>query len=60
LQNVRENVDCLRNILVECFGVVDGLFTGCVGVEVSTEVLDFKLEVGLRTAFCAFESEVLE
>ena len=44
LQDVRDDVDSGTDVLAECLGVVDGLLSGSVGVEVGTNVLDLELE----------------
>jgi hypothetical protein len=59
LQDVAEDVNSLGNILVETFRVVYGLLPGCVGIEVGSNILDFKLEVGLLSGFSTLEGKVL-
>ncbi|KAI3480564.1 hypothetical protein L1887_57284 [Cichorium endivia] len=44
LQDVRDDVDGLVDVLAEGLGVVDGLLSRGVGVEVSAEVLDLELK----------------
>lgn len=44
LEDVRDDVDSLVNVLAEGLGVVDSLLAGGVGVEVGAEVLDLELE----------------
>jgi hypothetical protein len=60
LQDVRDDLDTLANILLEALGVVDGLLPRGVGVKVSAEVLDLKLELVLTPLAGALESHVLE
>jgi hypothetical protein len=59
LENVREDVNGLVDVLVERLGVVDSLLAGGVGVEVGAEVLDLELELGLVARLGALEGEVL-
>jgi hypothetical protein len=60
LEDVREDVDRLGDVLVERLGIVDSLLARGVGVQVRAEVLDFELEAGLRARFGALESEMLD
>ena len=48
LQNVGEEVDRLGHVLLENLGVVSGLLTRGVRVQVGANVLDLNLETGLR------------
>lgn len=41
LQNIAQDINSLRDVLVETFRIVDGLFSGCVGVQVGTDVFNF-------------------
>lgn len=50
LQNVRDDVNSLVDVLAERLGVVDGLLARRVGVEVGAQVLDLELEGVLRAA----------
>lgn len=59
LENVREDVNSLVDVLVERLGVVDGLLPRGVGVEVGAKVLDLELELGLVARLGALEGEVL-
>lgn len=59
LQDIRQDVDSSRDILVECLGVVDGLFSRSVGVQVSTHVFNFQLQSSLITGLGSLECEVL-
>lgn len=65
MKNIGKDVNSRGNVGVKGFGVVDGVFSllkceqrlslgidstnGCVGVEVSTHVLDFELQLLLRS-----------
>lgn len=60
LQNVRDDVYCLVDVLAERLGVVDGLLSRGVGVEVSSQVLDFELEGMLRSSSGTLEGHVFE
>ena len=60
LQDVRDDVDGLRDILAETLGVVDGLLARGVGVEVRAEVLHFELECVLGTTAGALEGHMFE
>jgi len=59
LQDIRQDVNSSRDILVECLGVVDGLFSRSVGVQVSTHVFNFQLQSSLITGLGSLECEVL-
>ena len=51
LQNVRQDVDGLWQVLAERLCVVDGLFPGSVGGKVSADIFNFELEVSLSASF---------
>ena len=59
LQNVRDDADGAGNVLLERLGVVDGLFTRSVGVQVGTNVLDLELESSLGSVLGSLEGHVL-
>lgn len=59
LQDIRQDVNSSRDILVECLGVVDGLFSRSVGVQVSTHVFNFQFQSSLITSLGSLECEVL-
>lgn len=60
LQDVGEDVDGGGNVGVERLGVIDGVLTGGVGVEVTAHVLDLELELVLGTLLSTLEGQVLE
>ena len=60
LEDIADDVDRLRDILLEALGVVDGLLPRCVSVEVGTNVLDLKLQSVLGTTAGTLEGHVLE
>lgn len=60
LQDVRDDLDALADILPEALGVVDGLLPRGVSVEVSAEVLNLELELVLTPLARALEGHVLE
>jgi len=60
LEDITDDVDGFGNILLEALGVVDSLFARSVGVEVSTNVLNLKLQSVLGTTTSALEGHVLE
>lgn len=59
LENVGDDVDDGRDILVECLGVVNGLLTRSVGVQVGAEVLNLELELLLGAGLGTLECKVL-
>jgi hypothetical protein len=59
-QDIRDDLYRLSNVLREGFGVVDGLFSRSVGVQVSSEVLNFEFELVLRSLAGALEGHVFE
>ena len=60
LEDVRDNVDSSTDVLAEALGVVDGLFTGSVSVEVGTEILDLNLECVLTPTVGTLEGHMLQ
>ena len=60
LGDVGEDLNELWHVLVESVGLEGGLFSRGVGVEGGSEVLDFELELVLRSGRGALEREVLE
>ncbi len=60
LQNVRDDADGLADVLLECLGIVDGLLTRGVCIEVCAEVLDLELERLLVARLGPLEGHVLE
>lgn len=60
LQDVGEDVDSGRNVIVEGLGVVDRVLARRVGVEVPAHVLDFQLELRLRALLRALERQMLK
>lgn len=60
LKDVAEDLHSLGDVLLEHLGVVDGLLTRGVGVEVATHVLDLHLELSLSAVGGALEGHVLE
>ena len=59
LGNVGEDLDHLGDVLVERVGLESGLFSGGVGVEGRTEVLDLELELVLVSGRGSLEGKVL-
>jgi hypothetical protein len=59
LQNVRDNADGAGDVLLERLGVVDGLFSRRVGVQVGTNVLNLELEGSLSSVLGSLEGHVL-
>ena len=59
-QDVGEQLDRLRHVLLEDLGVVDRLLTRRVSVQVAAHVLDLRLELQLRPLRSALEGHVLE
>lgn len=59
LSDVGEDLDELWHVLVESVGLERGLFSGRVGVEGGTEVLNLELELVLRAGRCPLERQVL-
>ena len=60
LKDITDNVDSLRDVLLEALGVVDGLFPRCVSVEVGTNVFNLEFQSVLGTAAGTLEGHVLE
>lgn len=60
LQDVREDVDRARHVLLEHLGVVHGLLARRVGVQMAAHVLDLELELLLRALGRALEGHVLQ
>ena len=60
LQDVRDDVDRLGDVLPERLGVVDRLLARSVRVEVRAHILDLELERLLRAAVGALERHVLQ
>jgi hypothetical protein len=60
LEDVRDDVDGLRDVLAEALGVVDGLLARGVRVEVGAEVLHFEFECMLGATAGALEGHVFE
>ena len=60
LQDVRDDVDGLRDVLTETLSVVDGLLARGVGIEVRAEVLHFELKCVLGTTAGALEGHMFE
>jgi hypothetical protein len=58
LEDVRDDVDGLRDILAEALGIVDGLLGRGVHVEVGTEVLHFEFECMLGMTAGALEGHL--
>jgi len=59
LQDVRDDTDGTGHVLLERLGVVDGLLSRSVGVQVSTNVFDLELEGTLSSVLGSLESHVL-
>lgn len=59
LEDIRDDSNSRSNILLESFGVIDGLFSRSVGVEVSSNVLYFEFERSLISGLGSLESHVL-
>lgn len=59
LGDIGKDLDELWHVLVESVGLEGGLFTRGVGVEGSTEVLDFELELVLGSGGRSLERQVL-
>lgn len=55
LDDISQNLDSLGHILRQTLGVEDGLLPGGVGVQVSTQVLDLQLQIGLGALGSALE-----
>lgn len=49
LKNVRNDIDSLVNIFSESLCIVHSLFSRCVGIQVSTQILHLKLQIALRS-----------
>lgn len=60
LENVRDDVDSLGDILAEALGVVDGLLARGVCIEVSAEVLHFEFECMLGSTTGTLEGHMFE
>ena len=60
LQDVRNDVDGLRDVLTETLSVVYSLLARGVGIEVRAEVLHFELECVLGTTAGALEGHMFE
>ena len=60
LEDVRDDIDGLRDVLAEALGVVDGLLARGVRIEVCAEVLHLELEGVLGATAGALESHMLE
>lgn len=50
----------LLNIFGETLGIVDGLFAGCVCIQMGSHVLHFQLEICLRSLSSTLESHVFQ
>ena len=59
LQDVRDDTDGAGHVLLESLGVVDGLLSRSVGVQVGTNVLDLELKGTLGSVLGSLESHVL-
>mmetsp|Transcript_18551 Transcript_18551/g.58118 ORF Transcript_18551/g.58118 Transcript_18551/m.58118 type:complete len:521 (-) Transcript_18551:9-1571(-) len=60
LQDVREDVHALPQVLLEALGIVDSLLPGGVGVQVSPHVLDLLLQGDTVPPLRALEGHVLQ
>ena len=60
LEDITDNVDGLRNILLETLGVVDSLFPRCISVEMSTNVFNLKLQSVLGATAGTLEGHMFE
>lgn len=60
LQDVADDVDSLRDVLPEALRVVHSLFPGRVGVQVSADILNFKLQGVLCATSGTLEGHVLQ
>lgn len=60
LEDITDNVDSLRNILLETLGVVDSLFPRCISVEMSTNVFNLKLQSVLGATAGTLEGHMFE
>lgn len=60
LKDVADNVNSLRHILLEALGIVDSLFSRCVGVEMGTNVLNLELQSVLGATAGTLEGHVLK
>ena len=60
LKDITDDINGLGDVLLEALGVVDGLFSGRVSVEVGTNVFDLELQSVLGTTARTLEGHVLE
>ena len=60
MENVRDDVNCLRDVLAEALGVVHRLLTRSVCIEVGAEILYLELEGMLGATASALEGHMLE
>ena len=60
LQDIRENVESLRDVLVQDLGVIRGLFPRSVGVQVASHVLNLLLQLARRPPLGSLEDHVLQ
>jgi hypothetical protein len=60
LQNVRQDLDSLGHIVLEDAGVIHGLFSGGIGIEVAADILDLNLQLLLRSVLGSLEGHVLQ
>jgi hypothetical protein len=60
LEDITDDVHALSNVFPERLGVVNRLFPGSVGIQVSAEVLDFQLQPVLASLVGSLESHVFQ
>ncbi len=60
LQDVREDIESKRQILLQHLGVISGALAGGVGVEVTADRLDLLGDIAGAAPFGALEGHVLE
>ena len=60
LQDVGQDLDGVADVAGQALGVVDGLFSRRVGVDVGSHVLDFQLQLILRSLLRALNKHTME
>ena len=60
LEYVADDIDGDWDVLAEALGVVNGLFTRGIRVQVCTKIFHFQLERVLVSATCSFESHMFQ
>lgn len=60
LQNIRNDVDCERNVFPKALRIVNSLFSRRIRVEMCSKVLYFKFKSVLRASLCALKCHMFE